>query len=117
MELSAWLIYLVSVLAKLQGLAIVATVSSALFMVANSVDEYSDQKRKQCSVRRIKVGFVALLISIAVWLLTPGYKTAAAMYVLPAVANSEMAHNLPDAVNRFLEDYIRQFIDDESESL
>ncbi|NGM56522.1 hypothetical protein G5C63_19645 [Stenotrophomonas pavanii] len=86
--ISAWEIYWVMQLDTIRfasGLASIAGLAALVFLVPVAVDAYDDGK----AMKRVLLVSPMLLIPIAAATFLPSSKTAAAMIVIPAIANNE----------------------------
>lgn len=103
MNLTALDVYLVSLVGDLAGMfAIVAGLSiiaCILFLMKYFDDaEYDRYEKAKLDLKYVKRAATVLGLSVVLATLTPSRETLAAMYIIPAVANSEfVSKDLPEA--------------------
>lgn len=102
MNLTALDVYLVSLVGDLAGMfAIVAGLSiiaCILFLMKYFDDVVYREEKANLDLKYVKRAATVLGLSVALATLTPSRETLAAMYIIPAVANSEfVSKDLPDA--------------------
>lgn len=107
--ITGWTIYWITRLDILQGMCTVGAATSGLLLVALSVILLCDEERKksfQEGLRYWKVTFGMFIPFLLLAVFTPNSKVAAAMYVVPAIANNqkvqEMPQNLLDLSNAWI---------------
>ena len=102
MNLTAFDVYLVSLVGDLAGmLGIVAgmsVITCIIFLIKYFDDvEYRDEKAKR-DLKYVTRSATVVGVSIFLATITPSKETLAAMYIIPAAANSEfVSKDLPDA--------------------
>ena len=102
MNLTAFDVYLVSLVGDLAGMfgivAGLSVIACILFLIKYFDDaDYRDEEAKR-DLRHVRRAATVLGLSVFLATITPSKETAAAMYVIPAVANSEfVSKDLPEA--------------------
>lgn len=61
-----------------------------------SCSEYEDTREQACKLKSYKIFAIILIISTILYYILPSTKQMATIYILPKIANSEIAKELPD---------------------
>ena len=118
MTLSALDIYLVTRMDSLGFFFALVTILSAVciaFFVIRWIDasDYFDgkeeaEKKRAYAAKRIMIFFCPLLVGAFGVVLTPSTKTLAAMYVLPAIVNSEAVQQIPSELTTLAREWLQE---------
>ena len=101
MNITPSTIYWISVLDSMLGvavlIAILSWIAGVIMLVAYFVSH--DEEEIACSLRRLLAATAcAFVASTVTCIFTPSAKTCAAMYVVPAIANSEKLQGVTDGI-------------------
>lgn len=118
MTLSALDIYLVTRMDSLRFFFALVTILSAVciaFFVICWIDagvgcndEEETKTKRAYAAKRIMIFFCPLLVGAFGVILTPSTKTLAAMYVLPAVVNSEAVQQIPSELTTLTREWLQE---------
>ena len=118
MTLSALDIYLVTRMDSLKFFFALVTILSAVciaFFVIRWIDasvgcndEEENKTKRAYAAKRIMIFFCPLLVGAFGVILTPSTKTLAAMYVLPAIVNSEAVQQIPSELTTLAREWLQE---------
>ena len=102
MNISAFDVYLISILDNVSSISLAAAITSTILFIAVFFLILDDAKYNNdmiCIFKGLAKKFlIAAVASSLICTFIPGTKTAAAMYVVPAIANSELvSKDIPEA--------------------
>ena len=102
-----WISVLDDMLCVAVTLAILSGIAGVIMLVAYFVS-YDDEEIA-CSLRRLLAATAcAFVASIVTCIFTPSAKTCAAMYVVPAIANSETLQGVTDGIYDLALDWLKE---------
>jgi len=102
-----WISVLDDMLCVAVTLAILSGIAGVIMLVAYFVS-YDDEEIA-CSLRRLLAATAcAFVASIVTCIFTPSAKTCAAMYVVPAIANSEKLQGVTDGIYDLALDWLKE---------
>ena len=102
-----WISVLDDMLCVAVTLAILSGIAGVIMLVAYFVS-YNEEEIA-CSIRRLlAVTACAFVASIVTCIFTPSAKTCAAMYVVPAIANSEKLQGVTDGIYDLALDWLKE---------
>lgn len=101
-----WISVLDDMLCVAVTLAILSGIAGVIMLVAYFV---SYDEEIACSLRRLLAATAcAFVASIVTCIFTPSAKTCAAMYVVPAIANSEKLQGVTDGIYDLALDWLKE---------
>lgn len=100
MNITPSTIYWISVLDSMLGVAVIIAILSGIAGVIMLVAYFvSFDEEIACSLKRLLAATACVFVaSIVTCIFTPSAKTCAAIYVVPAIANSEKLHGVTDGI-------------------
>ena len=110
MNITPSTIYWISVLDSMLGVAVMIAILSGLAGVIMLVAYFvSCDEEIECRLKRLLAATAcAFVASIVTCIFTPSAKTCAAMYVVPAIANSEKLQGVTDGIYDLAIDWLKE---------
>lgn len=118
--MSHWMMYLITRLDTIRGMATPFAVFSGLGLLICSVLLLTspadlDEREKTIISSWKKIAFVIFVSSILAQILTPTTKDVAAIYLVPKIVNNEDAQKLPGNAAKFLNAKLEEWVKDSLE--
>lgn len=114
-EMSHGLVYWVTRLDSLASAGLFLVIPSTLVMIivitGFAINEWGEDMEKQAK-KAFKVALTTLMISAIITVFIPTTKEAAAIYLIPKIANNEDVQKMPDNVAKILNSKLEEWIDD-----
>ena len=111
MTLTAFDIYLVSVCGNINTIAIlIIFLSISVLLILLVLYILGDKDEQVAAIQQGKFTSIILAITLAIATLIPSSKTLAAMYVLPAVVNSDFIQKLPSDISALAQAYVKDLL-------
>lgn len=118
--ITAWQIYLITRLDALIGVSVVILIFTGLVIIVTLVkwqtysDNYDWKDNKENLVpifkKWLKIEFALLIMSLFVIVTIPSSKEAAAILIIPKIANNEHVQNIPNKTLELVEKQLDQWI-------
>ena len=118
--ITAWQIYLITRLDALIGVSVVILIFTGLAIIVTLVkwqtdsDNYDWEDNKENLVpifkKWLKIEFALLIMSLFVIETIPSSKEAAAILIIPKIANNEHVQNIPNKTLELVEKQLDQWI-------
>lgn len=118
--ITAWQIYLITRLDALIGVSVVILIFTGLVIIVTLVkwqtysDNYDWKDNKENLVpifkKWLKIEFALLIMSLFVIVTIPTSKEAAAILIIPKIANNEHVQNIPNKTLELVEKQLDQWI-------
>lgn len=122
--ITAWMIYGIGILDGVKGFFVVMIFISALYLILiifsalhkKDMGETETEDEKKKRNRLVAKVFSALVLFALLFNITPSTKLAAAMFVIPAIANNEKLQNIGENTLNGLEKLTEQWMQELVES-
>lgn len=114
MELSAGMVYLIFLADNVIGVAVAATVLTALFLVfvlafwAVADFDFFDGMEKKRASRIVKGAVAVFAVSLCVSVVTPSTRALIAMIVIPKVSQSDAAQEVPKEILMWIRGQLKE---------
>ena len=107
MTITAWDIYWITRLDNLQFICAMAAAAAGIaasWGLLECFHDFGDEERGKWLIKRFAPAF---FVAVLVTALIPSTKSAAAMYVVPAIVNSEAVQTIPAELTAIVKDWLK----------
>lgn len=108
MTISAWMIYWITRLDEI-SIALTMSLVAMIIVCAFAAFVYCISEFKESGAKKLAYGLLPWIVGVAlVNTFIPNTKQAAAMYVLPAIVNSEAVQELPGELTTLAREWLQE---------
>ena len=117
MNITPSTIYWISVLDSILGVAVlIAILSGIAAIILMPMAATEDEDEPSLIKKWLAIAASAFVVSIVTCIFTPSAKTSAAMYVVPAIANSEKLQGVTDGIYDLALEWLKELKPSKSNS-